>query len=371
MPSQPSDERWMNLALSLASRGLGQVWPNPAVGCVIVKNNRVLGRGWTQKGGRPHAETKALSQAGNAAQGATAYVTLEPCAHHGQTPPCTNALINAGITRVVSALEDPDERVCSKGHQQLRMAGIEVLIGVMSTKAKELNRGFFLKTTQDRPLVTLKLASSLDGRIATKTGQSRWISNANSRGFVHLLRAKYDAIMIGSGTALADDPDLRIRIASLSNRNPIRVILDTKLRVPRDGKLVKSSNETPLWICHGKETDTTTWQGEQAKLISCQLGQDGSLDLKDTLYQLAKKGITRILCEGGGSLAAALLQEKLVDYLIMFQAGVAIGSDGKPTLGKLNVKDLDDAPRFQLIDMRTINEDIMATWKIRYRQKYV
>ncbi|HEX5079092.1 MAG TPA: bifunctional diaminohydroxyphosphoribosylaminopyrimidine deaminase/5-amino-6-(5-phosphoribosylamino)uracil reductase RibD, partial [Geminicoccaceae bacterium] len=225
------DRHFMAVALRLAARGLGSVWPNPAVGCVLVHGERIVGRGWTQPGGRPHGEVEALRRAGAAALGATAYVSLEPCAHYGRTPPCTMALLQAGVRRVVAATLDPDPRVDGRGIEQLRQAGVEVALGVGRAAAEALNAGFILRVRAGRPLVTLKLATSLDGRIATRRGDSRWITGEPARARAHLLRARHDAIMIGSGTALADDPSLTCRLPGLEERSPARVVLDRRLRL--------------------------------------------------------------------------------------------------------------------------------------------
>ncbi len=213
---QRNDAAHMRAALALARRGLGRTWPNPAVGCVLVKEGRVVGRGWTQRGGRPHAEAEALRRAAGAAKGATAYVSLEPCSHHGKTPPCAEALIAAGISRAVIAMEDPDPRVAGRGLGALREAGIEVTPGIGEAEAREINEGFFLRLEKNRPLVTLKLAMTLDGRIATRTGESRWITGEPARARSHLLRAQHDGVMVGSGTVLADDPLLNVRLPGSS-----------------------------------------------------------------------------------------------------------------------------------------------------------
>ena len=227
-----ADQRWMQTTLGLARRGLGAVWPNPAVGCVIVNDGRVVGRGWTQPGGRPHAETEALRRAGAMARGATAYVSLEPCCHWGQTPPCADALIGAGVRRVVVAIEDPDPRVAGNGVARLRAAGLVVDIGLGAGEAAEVNAGFLTRQRLGRPLVTLKLATSLDGRIATSSGESRWITAAPARERGHKLRAEHDAIMVGTATVLADDPQLTCRLPGLEHRSPVRVVPDRYLRIP-------------------------------------------------------------------------------------------------------------------------------------------
>lgn len=356
------DARWMALALSLGQRGLGQVWPNPSVGCVIVKDGRVVGRGHTQAGGRPHGEVMALQQAGAQARGATAYVTLEPCAHTGKSPPCTSALIKAGVARVVSAIEDPDPRVSGKGHALLQQAGIKITTGILADQARQAHIGFLTRVTRNRPAITLKLAASLDGRIATSTGDSRWITGPQSRRYTHLLRADHDAIMVGVGTVLADDPDLSVRIPGLENRSPLRVVMDTQLRTPVASRLVKTAAQKPLFLCHGPHADTAAFTKTDATLIACDL-QNNHLSLADALAQLAAQGLTRIFCEGGGQLAASLLRLGFVDRLITFNAGVAIGGDGRAQIAGFGIEQLADAPRFTLCESRRIGPDIVNHWQ--------
>ncbi len=242
------DLRRMRTALALARRGLGAVWPNPAVGCVLVNGGRVIGRGWTQPGGRPHAETEALRRAGEAARGAIAYVSLEPCCHWGRTPPCADALIAAGVRRVVVALEDPDPRVAGAGIGRLRAAGLAVDTGLGAAEAAEINAGFLARLAFGRPLVTLKLATSLDGRIATGSGESRWITGPPARARAHSLRAEHDAIMVGTGTVLADDPQLTCRLPGLGHRSPVRVVLDRHLRIPPAAQVIADARRTPTWV---------------------------------------------------------------------------------------------------------------------------
>lgn len=356
----------MRLALGLARRGLGRVWPNPAVGCVIVKDGRVLGRGWTQIGGRPHAETVALHQAGNKAAGANAYVTLEPCSHYGQTPPCATALISAGIKRVVCALEDPDPRVSGQGYKMMRAAGIEVVTDVLLEDASDLNQGFLLNRTINRPAITLKMAGSIDGKIATKTGESRWITGSYARRVVHLMRANHDAILVGAGTARADNPLLDVRDIGLQDANPVRLILDGGLSLPLTSRLAQTANETPLWICHRAGVDKSrlqAWRDIGATLIEVSQTQEGELDLHDMATKVAKLGITRLLCEGGGRLAASLIKADLVDTLVTFTAGVAIGAEGMDVFGPLGVDTLNDAPRFKQTACKNLGGDVMTTWK--------
>jgi diaminohydroxyphosphoribosylaminopyrimidine deaminase/5-amino-6-(5-phosphoribosylamino)uracil reductase len=356
-------------ALRLAARGLGNVWPNPAVGCVVVKDGIVVGRGWTQPGGRPHAEVRALQQAGPLAEGATAYVTLEPCAHHGQTPPCAEALIAAKVARVVTALTDPDPRVSGKGHVLLRAAGIAVTEGVLTPEATRLNAGFLKRVTQGLPLVTLKLAASLDGRTATATGESRWITGPEARRKVHALRLAHDAVMVGSGTALADDPDLTVRDMG-AVRQPVRIVLDRMLRHSPKSRLGRTARATPVWLLHGPaapEAARAAWQATGATLIETPEA-NGHLDLTAALRTLAGKGLTRILSEGGSTIAAALLKAGLIDDLALFSGGVLIGGDGHPTLGPLGLAQLSTAPRPALRSSQTLGPDTLSLWSFRSAQ---
>ena len=337
-----SDLAHMRHALSLAERALGTTAPNPAVGCVIVSaEGRVVGRGFTQKGGRPHAETMALAQAGEAARGATAYVTLEPCAHKGETPPCANALIEAGVARVVAALEDPDPRVSGKGISMLWDAGVLVATGVLEDEAAALNAGFFLRVKENRPLVTLKIAQSLDGKTATVSGQSKWITGPEARRHGHLLRARNDAILVGIETALADDPELTCRIAGLEGRSPVRVVLDTRLRLPRSSKLVATAKQTPTLVFTAVDGHLA-----DAEVIKTARDARGRPDIAAVLNELARRGLTRLLVEGGASVHAAFLDRGLADRLEVFRAPVVLGASGKSAVEALAALDLDEASRF-------------------------
>lgn len=358
-----ADLSHMTHALALAARGLGRTWPNPAVGCVIVRDGRILGRGWTQPGGRPHAERMALDQAGDAA-GATAYITLEPCAHHGKTPPCAEALIAARVSRVVTALTDPDPRVSGRGHGMLRDAGIKVTEDVLRAEAAALNEGFLKRVTMGLPMLTLKLATTLDGRIATASGESRWITSPQSRRQVHLLRMTHDAVMVGSGTAVADDPDLTIRDLGATHQ-PVRILLDRTLRHSPASRLGRTAQQSVVWILHGPDAPLDrqeAWRSAGALLLPCPETPIG-LDLTTALSLLASKGLTRILCEGGGTLAASLLKANLVDSLIQFSAGKLIGAEGTPALGSLALNTLSAAPNFHLSDLRQIGPDVLAHWR--------
>ncbi len=353
----------MSLALTLGRRGQGRVWPNPSVGCVLVNEGRIVGRGWTQDGGRPHAEVVALAQAGEAAKGATAYVTLEPCSHTGKTPPCATALIKAGVARVVAALEDSDPRVSGRGFDMLRSAGIDVTTGILAEKAAYDLAGFFLKTEENRPLLTLKLATSFDGRIATANGDSQWITGAEARRAVHMQRARHDAVLIGAGTARTDDPSLTARDLGVT-RQPVRVVASRLLDIPLNGKLATTVGDIPVWICHDPAADPMlidAWSGMGAKLLPVNV-TNGHLDPTAILNALAAQGLTRVYCEGGGTLAASLLSADRVDRLIHFSAGTAIGAEGLPALGAMGLSKLATAPRFKRQSSRVVGEDVMTEW---------
>lgn len=358
----PNDTAHMRHALRLARQSLGCVAPNPAVGCVIVSDDgRVLGRGRTQSGGRPHAETVALKAAGRNARGATAYVTLEPCAHHGETPPCADALISAGIARAVVAVEDPDERVSGRGLARLRAAGIAVVTGLLGHEAAEVNAGFFLRVTAKRPLVTLKIAQSLDGRIASASGESRWITGARARAYGHLLRARHDAILIGIETALADDPELTCRVSGLEARSPLRIVLDSRLRLSEQSKLAQTAREVPTMVF--------TSSAEKNSLTGCgievvQVGRDarGRPDLATVLEKLAQRGITRLLVEGGASVHAAFLDRGFADRLEVFHAPIVLGSGGHPAIEALAALGLGEAPRFRRIAVERLGPDLLESF---------
>ncbi|MBF0267191.1 MAG: bifunctional diaminohydroxyphosphoribosylaminopyrimidine deaminase/5-amino-6-(5-phosphoribosylamino)uracil reductase RibD [Alphaproteobacteria bacterium] len=351
----------MAAALGLARRGLGRVWPNPAVGCILVKDGAVVGRGWTQPGGRPHAETEALSRAGEGARGATAYVTLEPCAHHGKTPPCAEALIRAGISRAVVAAEDPDDRVSGRGIEMLRSAGIDVEIGVLEDEAKDLNAGFFSRVLNNRPLVTLKLATTLDGRIATHRGESKWITGERARSAGHMLRASHDAILVGVGTALADNPDLNCRLPGLDLASPVRIVADSRLRLPLTSKLVQSAKDIPTWLLtleNGPRERRHVFEKAGVRLIEVSPGEGGYPDLGEGLRKLADAGLTRVLAEGGAHLSAALLRADLIDRLVWFHALGIMGGDGVPAASAFGVDALAQMPRFARLGARALGNDM-------------
>jgi diaminohydroxyphosphoribosylaminopyrimidine deaminase/5-amino-6-(5-phosphoribosylamino)uracil reductase len=366
---RPHDIQFMKTALTLAARGLGQVAPNPAVGCVIVREDgegpRIVGRGWTQPGGRPHAETEALGRARELAKGATAYVSLEPCSHRGKTGPCAEALLDAGIARVVGAVADPNPEVAGRGFAMLQEKGVEVVENVCAAEARHLNAGFFLAMSENRPLVTLKIASSLDGRTATHDGHSQWITGERARARGHLLRATHDAIMVGSATAIVDDPELTCRLPGLGARSPIRIVADGRLRLPLTSKLVRDARKVPLWLLTlpgGDANRRKAFEECGAVLIDVEPGEDGVMSMRNALAALSEKGVTRLLVEGGARLAASLMRDRLVDRIEWFQAPKLIGGDGYPAIAGLGVKHLDGAPVFELRDVVQLGEDSLARY---------
>ncbi|ABS64517.1 riboflavin biosynthesis protein RibD [Parvibaculum lavamentivorans DS-1] len=370
--ARPYDAQFMKMALTLAERGLGRVAPNPAVGCVVVRDDgdgpRVVGRGWTQPGGRPHAETEALARAGALARGATVYVSLEPCSHHGKTGPCAEALIKAGVARVVGAIADPNPAVAGRGFAALEANGIEVTENVCAADAHHLNEGFFLTMSEKRPLVTLKIASSLDGYIATHEGHSQWITGDRARERGHLLRATHDAIMVGSATAIVDDPELTCRLPGLGDRSPIRIIADGRLRLPLTSKLVRDASKTPVWILTlpgGDGQRRKAFEDCGVTLIEVEAGEGGIMNMRAALEQIAARGVTRLLVEGGSRLAASLVLSRLVDRIEWFRAPKLIGGDGYPAVSALGVKKLDGAPAFDLRETVALGEDSLSSYVIR------
>lgn len=354
----------MRHALALASRGLGQVWPNPAVGCVIVAAGVIVGRGHTQPGGRPHAETVALAQAGNLARGADVYVSLEPCAHHGQTPPCADALVAAGIRRAVVACTDPDSRVAGRGLDILRKAGIAVETGICGQEAAELNAGFIKHVTQGLPLVTLKLATSLDGRMATASGQSQWITGPAARDYGHRMRSQHDAILVGRRTAAADDPELTCRLPGLTGRSPVRVVLDSKLTLPHTLRLMTTARAVPTWVVASVGVDPARVAALSALGVEVLLvpeSPDG-LSLVEVMRALTGRGITRVLAEGGAAVATGLLRAGLVDHLAWFRAPKVIGGDGRAAVASLDVAALSQAMGFQRREIISLGEDVLETF---------
>lgn len=349
------DLHFMTHALGLAHKALGTTAPNPAVGCVIVKHNQIVGQGHTQKHGRPHAETVALAQAGSLAHDATAYITLEPCCHQGQTPPCTDALIQAGISKVVIATTDPYAKVNGKGIETLKKAGVEIIYGICEEEAYRLNIGFFTVQYKSRPFITLKLATSLDGRIATHNGKSKWITNEQSRHYAHLLRAQHDALLVGINTVLTDNPLLTCRIEGMEHKSPIRVVLDSQLRTPEDSQVIQTSHDVPCWI----------YSQKQGTLGAAEIMHrpEEELNPHAIVKDLAAKGITRLLVEGGSKIATSFVKENLVDELIWIKAPILIGSDGIPAIGQLNLHSVGSCPHFTRVSSEQFGSDTVEVYR--------
>jgi diaminohydroxyphosphoribosylaminopyrimidine deaminase/5-amino-6-(5-phosphoribosylamino)uracil reductase len=359
------DRRFMQLALTLERRGLGRTAPNPAVGAVIVKDGIVVGRGWTQPGGRPHAEPEALARAGEAARGATLYVTLEPCSHVGKSPPCADAIIAAGITRVVSAIEDPNPQVAGQGHARLRAAGIVVDVGMCADEAARDHAGHFRRVRDGRPHVILKLAVSSDDKIGAAGGKPVAITGEATRARVHLLRAQCDAVMIGIGTARADDPLLTCRLPGMAKRSPVRVVLDRALRLPGSGKLVHSAREVPLWVMTSDTAEAPAAAklgAAGAQMIRVKTSENG-LDLPDVLRALSEKGITRLMVEGGAQVAASFVKAGLVDEVWLLRGSDEIGADGVAALGALPLGTVTQSSSFRVRASEKLENDTLTIYE--------
>jgi len=360
------DETWMAWALMLGRRAMGSSGENPAVGCVIIKDGFPVGLGWTGEGGRPHAETEALAMAGEAARGAIAYVSLEPCAHHGRTPPCAEALIAAGLWRVVTTMEDPDPRVAGRGHAILHAAGIEVTTGVLADEARRDLAGFLSRVARGRPHVMLKLAMSRDGMIAAERGRPTTITGDAANARVHLMRARADAIMVGVSTVLADDPLLTCRLPGMENRSPIRVVSDSRLSIPPTSRLVATAGEVPLWLLTtvGPDRDSArALTAAGAVVIACRATDDGKVDLLDGLQQLAARGIGRLMVEGGAHMARALLEADLVDEAVFITAPMELGEGGLPALAGLDTAVVTGGGRFHLVDEERLGPDTLKAYE--------
>lgn len=376
----PEHQRWMRAALALAARGAGRTWPNPNVGCLLVRDGRVVGRGWTQPGGRPHAEAMALAQAGAAAAGATAYVTLEPCAHHGRTPPCADALAAAGIAACVIALDDPDPRVDGRGRAILRQAGIALVDGICAAEAAWMARGFLTRTRLGRPWVTCKLATSLDGRTAAADGSSQWITGPAARAHGHQLRAGHDAILVGAGTLRADDPLLTCRLPGLAGRSPVRVVMASGGALPLDARLFADpaarasewrgapdapdeSAEPPVWLAHGAGMPASlAAELDRRGIRRLPAAVAGRPDPAAVLQALAGEGMTSLLLEGGATLATAFLTAGLVDALAWYRAGRLLGGDGLAAFGAVGTVDLALPPDWRLHHSQTLGADVLETF---------
>lgn len=362
-----TDERYMARALELARRGRFTTTPNPNVGCVIVRDGQIVGEGWHQRAGEPHAEVHALRMAGDRARGATAYVTLEPCSHHGRTPPCCDALIAAGLTRVVAAMQDPNPQVAGRGLHRLHQSGIEVSHGLMMQEAEALNRGFLKRMRTGFPWIQLKLGASLDGRTAMASGESQWITSPAARRDVQRLRAQSSAILSSSATVLADNPSLTVRWSELDSesqrlvdeaelRQPVRVIVDSQNRVTPDHKLIEQLGET--WLMR-QQVDDRHWP-ETVTQISVPL-RDSQLDLVALMMVLGQRQINSVWVEAGATLAGALIQAGLVDELIVYVAPKLLGNDARGLCQLAGLTQLADAPVFAFRDIRQVGDDVRLT----------
>ncbi len=358
-----TDERFMQLALALGRRGLGNTWPNPAVGAIVVKDGIILGRGWTQPGGRPHAETEALKQAGRAARGATLYATLEPCSHHGKTSPCTDAIIRAGIVRVVSALDDPNPEVAGQGLAKLRERGIVVESGPGAEAARRAHVGHITRMTAKRPHVMLKLAVSADGKAGAAGRRPVAITGPAARERVFQMRAMSDAILVGIGTVLSDDPALTCRLPGMMGRSPVRVLLDARLRVPLATGVVATANETPTWIFGSAGASAMAEQVLRTKGVEVIRAEadEGRINLPQLLKVLAERGITRLMVEGGPTVAAAFVKAGLVDEAVLFRAPAPIGRDGIDALDRLPLTALTD--KLQLVETEAVGSDTLERYE--------
>jgi len=325
--SAADDARYMQMALTLGRRGLGNAWPNPAVGAVIVKDGVIIARGWTQAGGRPHAEIEALRRAKKAAQGATMYVTLEPCSHQGKSPPCADAIIRAGIARVVSAMEDPNPEVAGQGHERLRSKGVAVEVGLGAEEARRAHIGHMTRVTKGRPHVMLKLALSADGKVGLAGRKPIALSGEEARTRVFQMRAQSDAILVGIGTVLADNPQLTVRLPGMEEHSPVRVVLDSQLRVPLATSVVATVRETPTWVFTSNNPSAIAEEILQQK--GCKVfrvgERNGQLDVAEVLKTLGEQGITRLMVEGGSKIAASLIAADLVDEAVLIRADKSIG----------------------------------------------
>ena len=360
-----TDARFMALALTLGRRGLGNAWPNPAVGAVVAKDGIIVGRGWTQPGGRPHAEVEALRRAGDAARGATLYATLEPCSHHGKTPPCVDAITAAGIARVVSALEDPNPKIAGAGHARLRQHGVTVEVGVCAEEARRAHAGHIRRVRDGRPHVTLKLAVSADGKAGLAGRRPAAITGEPARSRVHLMRAMNDAVATGIGTVFADDPQLTCRLPGMESRSPVRVVLDSALRLPPASHLATGAARALVWALAGKSAPVEheralTALGVEILRIS---GTRSRLDLEASLGALAERGITRLMVEGGPIISAAFLAADLVDEAALFRSPNALGVDGIDALEGLALTALTESSKLRMVSREAVGADTLETFE--------
>jgi diaminohydroxyphosphoribosylaminopyrimidine deaminase/5-amino-6-(5-phosphoribosylamino)uracil reductase len=364
--SKAADQRFMQLALTLGRRGQGRTWPNPAVGAVVVKDGILVGRGWTQAGGRPHAEPEALRRAGEAARGATLYVTLEPCSHFGKTPPCADAIIAARIARVVSAIEDPNPEVAGQGHARLRAAGIAVDIGLDAAVAAYDHAGHFRRVRDKRPHVILKLAVSADDKIGAAGRTTVAITGEAAKARVHLLRAQCDAILVGIGTVRSDDPLLTCRLPGMEARSPVRVVLDRALRLPGASRLVHSARQTPLWVMTSELAEASAAMklgAAGAQVIRIAPTTTAGLDSAAVLHALAGKGITRLMVEGGARVASSFVSAGLVDEIWLLRGPEPVGPNGIAALDALPLTAITQSPAFSVRASESLDKDNLTIYE--------
>ena len=353
-------ERMMKRAMTLARKGVGRTSPNPPVGCVIARDGEIVGSGWHRAAGTPHAEIHALTEAGDKAAGSDVFVTLEPCSHFGKTPPCTDALIAAGVGRVYAGMVDPNPLVSGKGVKQLRAAGIPTFPGLLEPECRRLIGPFVKHVAVGLPFVTVKSALTLDGKTATAGGDSKWITGEQARRHVHRLRAESDALMVGVETVLADDPQLTCRLLR-GGRDPLRVVVDSRLRTPLDARLfrVRSSATTLIATVQQYEERLVPYRTLGAEVLACRDGE-GRVDLADLLARLGKRGVQSVFVESGGELAGALLRQGLIDKLILFYGAKLVGGEGRSPFSGVGVEKMSEAIRLQEIEVRRYGDDLMV-----------
>jgi diaminohydroxyphosphoribosylaminopyrimidine deaminase/5-amino-6-(5-phosphoribosylamino)uracil reductase len=358
------DEEMIRRTMTLARRGQAWVAPNPMVGAVIVSDGEIVGEGYHRRFGGPHAEVHALKAAGEKARGATLYVNLEPCSHHGKTPPCVDAILEAGVKRVVASISDPNPKVDGTGFEKLRTGGIDVVTGVLEDDALDLNQQYLKKAATGWSWVTLKIAQSLDGRIAAITGHSQWISGKQSLRYAHLLRASHDAVLVGSGTVHADDPLLTVR--HVPGRNPVRVVLDSSLAIPAECKLMHSPDEAATWVFGRTDAPAPEWEGNaNVEIIRLDPDSKGRIPIKAMLRALAEKGVGSVMVEGGSAIWTSFLEAKVVDKLEVVIAPMIIGH-GIDAIDDLEVLKVSDAIRLTPFRWRRIGEDLHVAARVSY-----
>jgi diaminohydroxyphosphoribosylaminopyrimidine deaminase/5-amino-6-(5-phosphoribosylamino)uracil reductase len=361
-----TDEDYMRLAIAAGRRTAGATGTNPAVGCVIVNAGAVVAVAATAQGGRPHAETLALDMAADRAAGATVYVTLEPCSHHGRTPPCADALLSAGVGRVVTAIDDPDPRVSGAGHARLRKAGIAVTEGVLADEVRHELAGYLSRHLNNRPQVILKLAVSADDKITAERGKPTRITGPEVKARVHLMRSRADAIMVGVSTVLADNPDLTCRLPGLSQLSPVRVVSDSKLSIPLDSRLVETADLVPVWVMTTEAASAqkrSDLEARGVRVITCASTKDGKVELADMMARLAQEGISTVLAEGGAHMARALLEQDLVDKVHLFSAPGKLGEGGLAALAGLPLDTVRASAKFRhAAENEKLGKDWLATY---------